>query len=545
MKTIARLIAFIFLGLIGLVLTLVFGLQLLIESRFETRINKNPDRAYNITFEEIELDAFFRGITLSDVKIQPLNLDSGTIIHASVDYATINGIIWRDFVFRKKLKISEIAFENPIFEVTLSQDSERKTSAKGLQAMFGDILSRAELNSFKIDSGSIVILDPITQRVKGEIKKLNVEARELKTDTLMWQHLIPFQLGSFSLSLDTMFFAINDYTELTLGGMSYSTLEDKLMLNDLSIDYMEDWQRVSKKIGVQVSLNEIKLDKLEIDRLETSSNLYSNVDLSAEKISIDGFSFLNYRDKNMPRPADVRKQMFKGMIESIPFVLKVDTIAIRNSDVKYTELGEGKSKPGVIWFSEVYGTITGITTIPDLQKKYGYASINIISKFNGAANMKVLLKVPYDNEAYFLRTSLYDLDMVKLNPTTRSMANTEIESGNLHQLTFEMDAKDLISSNSLTMDYTNLKISLLSEESGQQQKRRGLLSSIGNAAVRSNNMPDKGKYFTAKYETKRNIYRGPFTYIWEGLFNGILQIVPSKNVQKLIESKKKKNESNS
>ena len=163
---------------LGILFSLMKGLEWMIESKFEALINSNIDRAYNITYSDFDLDTFFQGVTLNEVSIEPLNPGNGTIVTGQVDYATINGLVWRDLFFGKKLNLDEIAFEQPLFEVTLSADTTKTSSGKGLQVMFGDILSRADVNSFRIQNGSIVLREPVSQNIKGQVKQINILATQ-------------------------------------------------------------------------------------------------------------------------------------------------------------------------------------------------------------------------------------------------------------------------------------------------------------------------------------------------------------------------------
>jgi hypothetical protein len=217
---------------------IIKGLEWIIESKFQAIINSNPDRAYNITYSDFDLDIFFTGVTLDETSIVPLNPQKGTMIRGSVDYATINGIAWKDLLFNKKLYINEIAFEQPIFEVTLSAGDTTKTKTrKGIQAMFGDILSRANINSFRIDNGSVVFKDSISQAAKGEVKRLNILATDIETDTLKFNNLIPFEMGNLELDIDSISLELNDYTHVELGRFNYNQMEKEILLNDKYLGY--------------------------------------------------------------------------------------------------------------------------------------------------------------------------------------------------------------------------------------------------------------------------------------------------------------------
>ena len=80
---------------IGLIiLVLFFGtsklLEWVLESRFESLINSDPERSYNLAYEEFDLHNFFKGITLDKVSITPVNKSTGTIVTGTVDYAELD-----------------------------------------------------------------------------------------------------------------------------------------------------------------------------------------------------------------------------------------------------------------------------------------------------------------------------------------------------------------------------------------------------------------------------------------------------------------------
>ena len=66
--------------------------EIWIKSNFKAKINSNPDRAYNITYSEIELNFSFDGITLKKVAIEPLNHKKESRVKRHFEYATLNGL---------------------------------------------------------------------------------------------------------------------------------------------------------------------------------------------------------------------------------------------------------------------------------------------------------------------------------------------------------------------------------------------------------------------------------------------------------------------
>jgi hypothetical protein len=327
---------------------------------------------------------------------------------------------------------------------------------------------------------------------------------------------------------------VNEHTRASSGKIAYKTSENRLTLNDLQLKFTMNWMDVSRKLGKQIDLMEVDLKELYLENLQASSRFYSDLDIEADKIVLSGLLFTDRRDKNMPRPPDDIKPMFKGMIDAIPITVKVDTILLEDSAVHYGELGVGKSNAGMLRFEEVNGTITRLTTLPDEQEVYQSFEANIKARLNGLADVSLNLTVPYDREAFHALAHIGQMDLSRLNETVGPMAGVEVTSGKMDRIQFEMDATEYSSNNKLQFDYSDLKINVIKEGSDNENHSNALMSAIANTAIRHHNLPSEGKYLTAEYRSQRNRYRGPFNLMWLSLSDGMTHIVPGTLVQKII-----------
>ncbi len=519
---------------LGILFLIMKGLEWTIESKFQDMINSNPGRAYNITYSDFDLDLFFTGVTLDAVRIEPLNPGNGALITGQVHYATINGIVWSDLLFGKKLNLDEIAFEQPLFEVTLSADTTQNTSGKGLQLMFGDIISRADLNTFRIQNGSIVLRDSVSQDVKGQVKRLSILATEIETDSLKFKNLIPFQVGNLNVDIDSVTFKPNDYTDISLGRFHYNLMDKEILLNNISLGYSIDWVEVSKRAGVQNDIIELNVKEIGIHQIEHSSDFYTQLDIVAQKVSVDELNIKLQRNKNIPRPPDVVKPMFQGIIKAIPMEILIDSIQISNSSVTYGELGVNKSESGSFEIQEINGNITGVTNMPKEQINKGQLDAKISASLKGKAGINIDLNVPYDKETFSMALDVGEMDMTSLNPTLKPLAGVELVSGQMSRIQFHMSAGPVQSHNKLVFDYSNLHVKMITDNSKHKDKKKVLLSAIANGAIRPNNLPGQKKYLVAEYQSERNSYRSPINYILQGLIHGFTRIVPGKVAQKII-----------
>ncbi len=525
---------------LGILFLLLKGIEWWLEASFQSKINSNPDRAYNITYKDFNLHTFFNGVTLDKVSIQPLKEDGGSIIRGNVDYATLEGLGWVELLFGKRLHVREISFKEPVFEITLSKDTVRRSSGKGMQEMFGDILSRADLNSFSIQNGSVLLKDPENGTIQGQVREVNIMAKDIEIDSVQLKNIIPFYMGDLIVDIKDVSYKLNEYTHLSLGSIAYVMKDQEIVLRDISMGYTIDWVEVSRRVGIQKDIIELDIKTLAIHQLDPSYKFYTDLDINAQSVGIEELSIKLQRNKNFSRPPDAVKPMFKQMIDAIPVTLEIDSIQIINSSLTYSELGIKKEHSGSIEINQINGYITGITNIPELQQNLGQLDAHFTANLSGQADMKIDLVVPYQGESFGLDVDLAKMELTKLNPTLKPLVGVEIKSGQLSRINYHMNASAHQSQNKLIFDYSGLHINVLKEREDHTERKRLLLSAIANAVVHNENIPGQEKYLTAEYQSERNIYRSPINYIIHGLMQGITRIVPRKNVQKALNKEKKK-----
>jgi len=530
----------IFLIVVASLVIIAKGLEWWLESSFESVINNNPDRAYNITYDDFDLHTFFKGITLDEVRIQPLKSDSGTTILGKVDYATINGFFWIDVLVNKNLHIDEIAFVNPIFEITIGPRKAKKSGENSIQNLFQDILTRGDLSNFRIENGSMVLIDRATEKTFGNVSNINVRALNLKTDSVQLKHIIPFKMDDLHVSIDSLEYQLPGDQLFLLSGMRYNLREKELLFNGLSLKYTKDWVRVSQQIKVQKDMIELELKELKIENLEPSSSFYSQLDINAEKVTINELQIAFRKNKNFDRPPDEYKPTFRGMINSIPIELNIDSILIQNSAITYSELGVNKSKSGSIDITDINASIAGVTNMPQQQQHVGKALMKMEALLVGQSRLTTMLSIPYDKDAFSMSVNTTAMDLVKLNPTTKPLAGVDIISGQLHKIDFQMEGSENRANNTLIFDYQNLDLKIISDKGEKKGRKKVVLTALANAAIHQDNMPQDEKYLTTSYQTERNIYRSPIVFIIKSLTEGVTYIAPGKGVQKFLHKKKKK-----
>ena len=525
------------------ILIILFGLSKIaewyLEQKFNSLINSNPNRTYDITYNSFDLHTFFNGITLNYVKITPISNDIETVLNGTVNYAELNGFEWYKFLLSKSLSIDELLFVEPIFKVNVKADSIKKSNGQTLQNLFNDVLSRADLKQFQIENGSVVVKENDSV-VKGQIHSINLLASEIETDSLILTDIIPFKLGGLEINIDSSFYQIDAYTKANFGNLKYSIANKQLLIKGLGLEYDEDWVAISKARGIQNDVIEFELNELMITGMNLSSSFWTNLDIDAHKMEISGLSLSLKRNKNLQRPPDEKKPMFNGMVDRIPYNIDLDSINIIDANITYGELSVNKHITGEIQLNDINGSITKFSTFPERQKEFGEFKAEFNAKLNNSANMVVSFLIPYNKDAFKLHTKIASMDMSAFSKSLVPLLGVEIKDGRMKRFEYFMNAGYYQSQNKLIIDYENLQLTVLNEVENGEHHKNNFISSIANVAIRRDNLPENKRYQTASYLTKRNIYRSPFQYVVAGILDGTKLIIPVKGLQAILKKKTKK-----
>jgi hypothetical protein len=531
MKKIGKIILII----LGVLFVALLTAEWFIEMRLESLINANPNRKYNIVYSNLDLNTFLNGITIDKMEMIPMEqADSGkTKIIGKMDYAEITGFRPMQFLFSKIVSVNSMSFIEPDFNIYIRSDSTSKSEGgnnnggSNIQELFADVLTRVNLENFELRNGRASVTRVQDSLVIGKVDRINIIATGIETDSIQMNHLIPFEIKSIDSEISGIRSELIKNTRIDVGTIRFEHEKSFFSISDVSMKFTKDWQVVSQEMGKQTDLIQLDLKTLEIHNLAAKSSFYGSMDVEASMIRIDSLTLTDARDKNQPRPTDVVKPMFTGMVNQIPFPINVDSIVIENSSISYTELPEGKTEPGTLTFAEINGVIRDISNLEGIQDSLVNLTAQVSSKLNGQAPLTLNLTVPYSHDGFIADATISGLDVTSLNPTIIPLASVKAESGMIDHFNLIMTADETSANNTLTLDYSNLEVAVLTPDDNNKNKKAGLLSGVAKSALKHSNQPDGNNYIRPDYTSTRNLYRSPFNFMWSTIKEGMIIIVPS------------------
>lgn len=522
---------------------LVLGAKFYVQWRFDEIVNGKEDRKYTIAYEDVSLDLTLDGITLKEVQIDPRNPENteGTMVKAQVALARMEGVALFKILFSDKLQVDNLRFEQPSFRVYLSEDSTRQKKVRqGMSGLFGDIIKSASLKDFDIRNGHTRIYRTRPDTVLfGEVHRVSIQANDIRTDSVRADFLIPFQVGRLETQMDSLRYHLGEHRTLNVREFRFSSVSNKLEINGVALELDTSWMAISRTLPYHKDIITFTLPRMEINGISMYDIYGDSFRLRANAIILDSLDLDDHRNKMMPEPPQKEKPMFKSMLDMIPYQIDVDTIRINHGAISYTEMPPSGGEPGTVYFSQINGYLAHVTADSVRQQELEQMHSRLNALINQEAALTFDLVVPFDEEKFYLDADIERFDLTILNPTIVPLASVRIDQGNAHQFRLRMDANTRQSRNTLNFDYDNLNLSVLKNDRGSEKK--GLLSVLANAFVKSDNDASKGSFSDIEYTTERNIHRSPFNFMWLSIKDGIREIVPSTVGSVVMPSQNKQN----
>lgn len=250
--------------------------------------------------------------------------------------------------------------------------------------------------------------------------------------------------------------------------------------------------------------------------------------LHAARVRVDTLTLDVYRDNHLPpHPKDPPPPMPQDVTERLNRSLRIDTLRLRDSHIRYTKRPEGVPKNGSIWFEDLWATLYNLTNDPDRMTPSTPLVAEVRTRVNGAGLLRTTLRIPLlaPQLALSFEGRLGVMDARAFNDTFVPLSGTRIENGQVDSLWFQADVKRGMATGPLHGVYRNLEVEMLNEATGERNLRNRLKTAVTSLALRSKNVPGEGDMETGRIEHEHAADHTFFKFLWQAVRSGIYSLV--------------------
>ncbi|NII84473.1 hypothetical protein [Pedobacter sp. SG908] len=556
-----------------LILIVAFGAMFLsarwkpiLTEKIKASVYNGSHHLYRIDFKSINLNVITGSLALRDVTLTPdtavfdslkkKQLAPAHTFELKLKKLQISRVGILTAYFRKRIDVNEIILQKPSINMIFNKVSRKPDSIKDEKSLYEQIsktFKSVHIKSIKIvDADFDYINKTAAKKVKKSIKHLDININDFLLDSLSgndptrfyYTKDASFQIAGYkSVTKDKMY-------AMKIDTISGSTASKKITAKGFKLTPLYDELTFARKYKIQKDRYNLSFDQIEFNGVDFMG-LNTDQKLHAKSLRIGPANVEVFMSRESPPPPGFDKgQNYPHIaLKRLNMPTLIDTVKLRNINVKYAEFNPASKKIGSVDFKALTGNILNVTndSLQLSKKNHALADLNTLLMGTGKLNVKIDFNLTDNNGAFTYSGNLGKFDLKNLNPLSKALGLIEIESGEVQHIDFSANGNLRSASGKMNMLYTSLKIKLLSDNiDGEGTKKKGFLSFLANTILVKDENPQKGEApRTASMTNTRINSASFFNLMWKTVFVGIkdivgLGVVPEKNPvkqQKVIAKK--------
>ncbi|PLW96208.1 MAG: hypothetical protein C0591_09290 [Marinilabiliales bacterium] len=541
-----KVAAYIFGGLIALLLIAIISINLIvgniIESKITNALNKHETKDYHIELRKVNANILTGNINLKDIKIHPdssfLNrlkegeTEQSVAIELFIPTFRLAGIGLYKAITSKDININKILFKGADLKLIIGEKPKRSK----------EVNTKKEFN---IDSIYMKGLDGISIG-KIEFLKSKFEIYDLVKDQVIIKNTdLKFELRDFYLKeLE----GNNDYFSLHLENLECELLKEEFAVpggnyylnfdrfyfdlfdSILEIDNLtfkptyKDKYKLAKKLKFTSEIYDISVKKIKISAFDIERMISDGVYL-IDSIEIEGINLGILMDKRFPFNEDRKPKLPHQALKHMRIPLYINKIDIKNSKLIYQEKYEGSEELMTAIMGDLNVQVHFATSIKDSIRTRKSMTVNLQANFMEKTPLSVNFDFPLYHKAdtFYFSGHLASAKMSEFNKAASPAIGVKFIKGDLKEITFSGSANDKYSKGEMTMLYANLEAEV--DNKDPEKDKNKFLSWVANTIVHTSNPGSNNKLRTATMEFERVPYKGFGNFVWKTLQSGIVATV--------------------
>ncbi|HVG42736.1 MAG TPA: hypothetical protein VM888_14085, partial [Chitinophagaceae bacterium] len=447
----------------------------------------------------------------------------------------IKGIGITDLLLHKQINIKEIISKdaNIVLLRHIQEDDAPKTTEplwKSIQPAINSIA----INRVKLDGVKLLYKNADTAHaVKLQFDKCLALFEDIKVDSA--SSVDTARLGFtryITMQFNDLKFRTPDSTyKLKSEVITYSSKTQTLELQEFKMQpTLEERDVFYKAINRRKLMNVIELAKIQFTRFRLDHFINNNI-IAADSVLIDKPKITIYNDKTYPPDYESKVGRYpQQLLLKSNSTIKINAISVRSANLKYTERSEVTKQEGILTLKDMDIAITNLTNDSNTIKQNGKCIAMIKGSILESSPINALFTFHLDsaNGRFDVAGTVKNVTAKALNGITEPLANTYLQSLNLHNIAFNVRGDNYTSSSNVQMTYDNLFVVLRKkvEETGNIKTKKFLTKILNKFTIyAANPVPGGQERIATNANQVRLTSQGFFGVLWKAIFAGMQNII--------------------
>ncbi|MDM9631159.1 hypothetical protein [Robiginitalea aurantiaca] len=504
---------------------------------------------YRFSYDQLDIDILSERITFRDFRMTPLEeyrevfysdtLAGKALREIKADEITVKGVGLMNFLWDKNIQIDEIDINKVSFDLVVAPKSKKKvkkdTVPKGPAIEGIRLPGINKLSLGRFDLGSF-ILHQIHKDTKDTLLTFNSSGGALSGMSLIKPEgdddsFFEPNLKELVLQLDQQVLDLKkELYQTSIAELEYSYASENLEIKGITFQPREDRDAFRKKARYSYEIYDATVKRLFLEDFDLEGYLNEGI-VFVKKMELDSLNLEIYRDKAKPYDTSRKVLFLNQKMVALNFPLRVGSIEIKDSYLKYTEQSEGDNAPLVVDFSDLNLQLTNLTSITEGLEDSEAITMDLQAKLDKSIPIGVKIELPYHGRTFHVSGYTEGAsNFSSLNNTVLPATGLKFTSGRLDGLRFDITGTPRTLTGELTLLYHGLEVELAKPD----DTKRKTLSWAANTLLKSENPNKNGRIKVGEIEFERIPYKGLGNYVWKGVASGLVNSVSPVGKHKVI-----------
>lgn len=348
-----------------------------------------------------------------------------------------------------------------------------------------------------------------------------------------------FSVDDIHLLLENYnFITPNSLYELRVDKLKASVTEKYIHVDSINYKPLFLIEEYADKLDYAQDRFDVKVGKVEVEGFNFDE-LFNYQKFIIESILIDGVDGSIYRDSRVKSNPDRQPVTVQKFVKDLPVPIKLDTLALKNGKIIYSEISKDGSEPGITSFTDTDFKIINITNDSLVYSKNDSLIVNGVTSFLGESKLEIAFNfdMNHPDDLYTYEGYLEEMNFEKLNPLFTNILFVKMKSGEMKKLEFSVKATKDHAEGMMYFPYQNLRFKLLNKDDiGNPGFLLNVVNwSLNHLIIKSNN-PGKlfNVYRDGKIDIKRNYQKSVFNHMGNALLMGLISSTTPKPIEFII-----------
>lgn len=485
----------------------------ILTSKIENFLANSLPENIKVEYEDLDFSILSGSLKLAKPKLTMFGKTTDSIILMNkMTSLEVSNVGYWNYLVNDKITIESIQFNEPNITYRYNKLVESEDYEITEEKTFKQPVN---VKKFQIVNGNASMFEFENDTLLLKLNSFNVELQDIHLDEKTSSQKVPFNLGSYSLGFDQLFYRMNKFDDLKIGKSKISA--DKTILNNFKLYTKYSKQELSRMISVERDHMDLTVDKITLQHEEFGYQQDSIFYFRSPNVEFSNPVFNIYRDK-LQNDDETVKSLYSKMLRELKFDLTLSEVLLKNGTINYSEKVKPESGAGEISFTKMNVTIKNLgNTFASSEK----TNLDIDAIFMKSTPIKVnwYFDVNNVNDQFIFKAEIGRLPGEDLNPFIVPNLKVKFE-GELIKTYFTVDGNFHNSTVDLRSSYTDFKVNILDKEGKSKNK---FLSTVANLFIKKDTDSEDDNFRDAtKKSVERDKTKSVFNFLWLNAQAGLL-----------------------